>query len=84
MAGVHTKLLEAVRRGNVRAIELFLRLRTPQDFRDAKLVMDGRPPAADRPMPEFLVIQGDGRPAETVALERLKSEGWTLVPPEGQ
>ena len=82
VAGVHSKLLEAVRRGNVRAIELFLRLRTPEQFRDARNVMEGKPAPEEVPMPEMMVVRGEG-PPEKVALEQLIKQGWTVLPPEG-
>ena len=84
VAGVHSKLLEAVRRGNVRAIELFLRLRTPEQFRDARAVMEGKREEAQAPPapPELLIIRGDGS-AESVAVKHLIQEGWTVLPPEG-
>ena len=81
VAGVHSKLLEAVRRGNVRAIELFLRLRTPEQFRDARNVMEVKAAPDEIRPPEMLVIRGDG-PAEKVALDQLIKQGWTVLPPD--
>ena len=81
-ANVHLRLLEAVKRGNIRGIELWLRLRTPEDFRDSKRVIDGKLPVGEAPKTEFLVLQGDGRPAETVVLSTLQEQGYTIIAPD--
>ena len=44
-------------------------------------VIDGKLPVGETPKTEFLVLQGDGRPAETVVLSTLQKQGYTIIAP---
>ena len=80
-AGVWSKLIEACDGGNVRALELYLRLRTPEEFREARLIMNGAKRPDEKSPPHFLVVNGKGRESKEVAVEELEKLGWIVTPP---
>ena len=85
VASVWLKLLENVSRNNQRAIELYLRLRAPEDFRHAEAIIRGEESSEAEPNAKLVVMQpiaGDGRrSAEEVVLDHLRAQGWTILAP---